>query len=217
MAKPLGAMSDTELLALAQHVFNLIDASPGDYGQTAAFATELGNLVNTFDGSIAQQVAQQASAKSATTFKNNTRTQVEAKLADVRTVAKAAKIAPSAYDQMGLPSGGSKAPPNATVPVASVDTSVRLRHEISWTDSADLGNKKKPRGAMGAEIWVKIDGPPPGDEKDCVFLTLDAFTPYLAEYEPSDAGKMAHYMLRWRMRDGSVGGWGETESATITG
>jgi len=33
----------------------------------------------------------------------------------------------------------------------------------------------------------------------------------------TDAGKMAHYVLRWRMRDGSVGAWGDTVSATITG
>jgi len=64
---------------------------------------------------------------------------------------------------------------------------------------------------------VKIDGPPPADEKDVVFLTLDAFTPYVAEYGGDRAGKTAHYMLRWRMRDGSVGAWGETVSATITG
>lgn len=32
----------------------------------------------------------------------------------------------------------------------------------------------------------------------------------------ADGGKMAHYMLRWRMRDGSTGAWGETVSATIT-
>lgn len=69
---------------------------------------------------------------------------------------------------------------------------------------------------MGAEIWVKIDGSPPGDEKECTFLTLDAFTPYLAKYGPENAGKTAHYMLRWRMRDGAVSAWGETVSSTIT-
>ena len=42
-------------------------------------------------------------------------------------------------------------------------------------------------------------------------------TPYVAEYDGADAGKMAHYMLRWRMRDGSTTAWAETVSATITG
>jgi len=57
----------------------------------------------------------------------------------------------------------------------------------------------------------------PGSEKECVFLTLDAFTPYLAEYDAVDSNKTAHYMVRWRLRDGSVSAWGETISATITG
>jgi hypothetical protein len=64
---------------------------------------------------------------------------------------------------------------------------------------------------------VKIDGPPPGDEKDCQFLALDRNTPYLMEYDASQAGKTAHYMLRWQLRDGSRSAWGETVSATITG
>ena len=71
-------------------------------------------------------------------------------------------------------------------------------------------------GAMGVEIWCKLDGPPPTDEKDCTFLTLDAFTPYLATYPGGDGGKIAHYMLRWRLRDGATLAWGETVSATIT-
>jgi hypothetical protein len=70
---------------------------------------------------------------------------------------------------------------------------------------------------MGAEIWVKIDGTPPGSEKDCTFLAVDSATPYVAEYDAAEGGKTAHYMIRWRMRDGSLGAWGETVSATITG
>jgi len=98
-----------------------------------------------------------------------------------------------------------------------LSTSERLRHTIDWTDAAALDNRRKPRGAMGAEIWVKIDGPPPGNEEDCRFLTLDAFTPYMKEYAPTESGKMAHYMIRFRMRDGSVSAWGETVSAIIAG
>ncbi|MCC7306207.1 MAG: hypothetical protein IT173_01475 [Acidobacteria bacterium] len=38
-----------------------------------------------------------------------------------------------------------------------------------------------------------------------------------AAYEGTDAGKMGHDMLRWRMRDGTTGAWGETISATLAG
>lgn len=69
---------------------------------------------------------------------------------------------------------------------------------------------------MGAAIFVKIGGPPPTDEKQCTFLIVDSSAPYVAEYAGADDGKMAHYMLCWRMRDGSKGAWGKTVSATIT-
>lgn len=36
------------------------------------------------------------------------------------------------------------------------------------------------------------------------------------EYIGADGGKMAHYLLRWRMRYGSTTAWGETVRATIT-
>jgi len=48
-------------------------------------------------------------------------------------------------------------------------------------------------------------------------IAVDSATPYVASYDPTDAGKIAHYMFRWRMSDGTLGTWGETVSATITG
>ena len=76
---------------------------------------------------------------------------------------------------------------------------------------------RRPRRTMGADIFLKIDAPRPTDVKDCAYLATDSRSPYVVEYEASDAGKMAHYMLRWRMRDGSTLAFGETVSATITG
>src|SRR5690606_7685633 len=125
------------------------------------------------------------------------RAEIETAIRSVRNVAKAHGTKEAQMAELGIPSSNNAAPSNATVPAAAVNTSERLRHTISWTDAAALDNKRKPRGVIGAEIWVKLDGPPPIDEKECTFLTLDAFTPYLAEYAGSDAGKMAHYLLRW--------------------
>jgi hypothetical protein len=49
------------------------------------------------------------------------------------------------------------------------------------------------------------------------FLALDSRTPYLAEYDGEDAGKTAHYMLRWVSARGEVGPWSVTVSATVGG
>ncbi len=50
---------------------------------------------------------------------------------------------------------------------------------------------------MGAE--AKFDAPPPTNENECTFLTLGAFTPYAKDYTGADAGKKAHYLIRWHM------------------
>ncbi len=90
---------------------------------------------------------------------------------------------------LGIPVQSEKAPANATRPAVRVDTGQRLQHTIHWTEEATPDNKRKPRGAMGAEIWAKFDGPPPIDETECTFLTLDAFTPYKKNIPEQTAAK----------------------------
>lgn len=195
-----------------------MNSNLGDYpGVTQLQVDELKTLKDIFTAGLTDHVAKQAAAKAATQTKDGQRVTLEALLRVVRNIAKAAGASAAALAALGIPTSSGTAPSNATVPAGSVNTSQRLRHTLQWTDAAALDNKRKPRGVMGCEIWVKLDGPPPTDEKECTFLTLDAFTPYLAEYEGADAGKMAHYLIRWRMKDGSVSAWGETISATITG
>lgn len=217
MSNGLGNLSDAELIDVAQQVVAAMTPDPTVYAATAGVVAALSALVTTFDGDLTAHVAAQAAAKSATATKEDSRAELEAAIRSIRNIAKANKVKPSDIANLGIPASSGAAPPNATIPEAQVDTGERLRHTIHFRDAAALGNKRRPRGAMGCEIWVKLGNPPPGDEKDCTFLTLDSKTPHLVEYEPADAGQTAHYMLRWRMQDGSVGAWGETESATITG
>lgn len=217
MSNGLGNLSDSELIDVATQVIAAMTPDPTVYGSSAAVVTQLTTDKNTFSTDLGSHVAAQAAAKAATSTKELSRDIVEAAIRSIRNVAKAAGTKQAEMDALGIPSSSGAAPSNATVPAGAVNTSERLRHTISWTDAAALDNKRKPRGVMGCEIWLKLDGPPPTDEKECTFLTLDAATPYLSEYPGTDAGKMAHYMLRWRMRDGSVSAWGETISATITG
>jgi hypothetical protein len=46
---------------------------------------------------------------------------------------------------------------------------------------------------------------------------LGTRTPYVAEYDGEDAGKPAHYMLRWVNKQGEAGPWSATVTATIPG
>jgi hypothetical protein len=73
---------------------------------------------------------------------------------------------------------------------------------------------------MGCEIRVKVSAvgePAPTDSSQVQFLAMDTATPYVAKYPGADAGKTAHYMLRWVNTCGDKGPWSETVSATIVG
>ena len=56
--------------------------------------------------------------------------------------------------------------------------------------------------------------PPTGPSK-LSFLSVDTRTPHVVDYPGEDAGKTAHYMLRWVATTGEKGPWSETASATI--
>jgi hypothetical protein len=89
----------------------------------------------------------------------------------------------------------------------------RLRHTIEFPDESTP--TPRPAGVMGAEIWVKIDGPPPVDPGELTFLAVDTRTPYVTEFDGADGGKTAHYMLRWINSRAETGPWSQTVSATI--
>ena len=78
-------------------------------------------------------------------------------------------------------------------------------------------SKAKPDGVVGCEIWVKIGGNPPADPSELHYLGSDTNAPYLAEYPGADAGKPAHYWLRWVNTRGEKGPWSDNVGGTIPG
>ena len=217
MPDTISAASDTELLAMSLQFHQAITANPTVYGLTAAQATTLGDERADFSAALDAHLTARATALSARELKDAERSDLEAVLRSYRNIAKAHGADEAELVLLGVPTSLSQpSPENATVPSAVVDTSTRLRHKITFVDAAANGNKRKPRGVIGCEIWLKLEGAPPTDNTECVFLTLDTKTPYIAEYDGADGGKLAHYMIRWCLKDGSKSGWGDTVSATIT-
>ncbi len=56
---------------------------------------------------------------------------------------------------------------------------------------------------------------PPVDPSELTFLAVDTRTPYTTDFDGSDGGKQAHYMLRWVNTRGETGPWSETATAMI--
>ena len=217
MPKGLRQLSDSDILAVGQQTITAATGNEAAYGSTPAIVAAITALRGTFDTDVGDQGAQAAKHKAATAKKDGSRIPYENALADFRDAAKLAKADEALMAATSIPQGGEKVPASSTIPLVTVDTSQRLRHKLSWVEATTPDNKRRPRGVQGAAIYRKLDGPPPTDENDCTFLALDSNSPYTAEYPGEDAGKMAHYMLRWQMRDGTFGPWSETVSATITG
>lgn len=92
---------------------------------------------------------------------------------------------------------------------------LRLQHTIHFTDESTPTRRAKPAGVIGAEVWVKVDGPPPVDPGELEFLAVDTRAPYTRDYAGPQGGKPAHYMLRWVNSKGETGPWSETATATI--
>lgn len=107
------------------------------------------------------------------------------------------------------------APIPKTRPVAKIDANERLQQTIHFTDEATPTSKAKPAGVMGCELWVKIGGAPPLDASETSFVATDTKSPYVAHFNGSDGGKLAHWMLRWVNTRGEAGPWSETVSVTI--
>jgi hypothetical protein len=217
MADSLANASDAELLAIAETIITVVTPDPATFGVTAGWVTDFATARTTGQTELSEHDLQQAAAKAQTLVKNGSMDILRNLIRDLKNFTKSAKTPKGEVASLGIPTNTDVAPSNATVPIGIIDTSKRLEHTISFRDAAHQDTKRKPRGVNGCEIWVKIGDPAPGNQKDCVYLAMDTKTPYVAHFEPEDAGKIAYYMIRWLMLDGTVSPWGETISATITG
>ena len=218
MADYIGDLSDSELIVFAENFATALNAAPSDYAATAAQASDVGQKKNALLVSLDTHETAQAAARSATQTKNSDRDALEAALRFIINQAKLNKVGGDKVARLGAPMETvSDAPSNATRPIGICDTSQRFQHTLDFRDESQLDSKRIPRGVLGAEIYRKIGGEPPASLKECNFLVLDTRTPYVIEYDGEDAGKIVHYIFRWRFRDESTSPISETVSATVAG
>jgi len=131
-----------------------------------------------------------------------------------------AKVSNSDRGRMGLTvKSGTRTPVPAplTLPVGTIDFSIRRQHTISYSDEATPRSKAKPAGVHGCEIWMKIDGNAPVDASEMSYVATDTSSPYTVTFEGKHAGKIVYYWLRWVNTRGEHGPWSSTISAIVAG
>ncbi|CAN5314667.1 hypothetical protein BH10ACI1_BH10ACI1_02310 [soil metagenome] len=214
----LTSLSDSEILQKAKLIRDKIGEVSASSALSSAVLDELDSDTDTLAVDLPKHIAAQASARSMRKTKDASVKKTKQTLRSVARKLRAAGSSNAELASLGIHvSAISALPAKATRPFGRVDTSARFQHIIYVVDEAAPDIKRKPRGSIGCEIFVKIGGELPADEKDCTYLTVCAKATYRAEFGGEVVGKQAHYLMRWRMRDGSASAWGETVSATITG
>ena len=198
-----------------------INANRAVLGLVAADLTDLNAAQTAWDNAYKASNTAQAASKATTTAKDGAREVFEPLL---RSLAQGLQISSTVTDAqrqaMKLPvrsTSRTRVSVPTTKPLATIDTSQRLTHLIDFRDADSPRSKARPDGIMGCEIWMKIGDTPPADPSELSFVTLDTNTPYLNQLAGAQAGKKAHYMLRWVNTRGEKGPWSDTASATVTG
>jgi len=113
---------------------------------------------------------------------------------------------------------GTPAQTPRTRPLVLVDGGTRLQHTLRLVDESTPTRRARPKGVLGAEVWVKLITPgdePPTDPTALSFLTMTIKTAFATDYPADAGGKTAVYMLRWINTRGEKGPWSEVASATV--
>ncbi len=94
----------------------------------------------------------------------------------------------------------------------------RLTHTLRLTDESTPTRRARPKGVLGAEVWLTLIGagqPAPTDPSALAFLTMATKPSIRADFRAGDGGKTAVYMTRWVNTQGEKGPWSEIAMATV--
>lgn len=212
--------SDADFDAWSRNFVDYVVANAATMGVTPAQVTSLQGGQTDWGVKYPASNGKQAEAFAAVQAKNDSRAGYEDLIRSLAGIIQASPAVTDAQRQgLGITvrsTTRTAAGSPTSRPVGTIDTSQRLRHTVNFSDEATPTSRAKPDGVQGCEIWMKVGDPAPAGPNDVHYLALDTRTPYTVEFEASDAGKTAHYMLRWMSTRGETGPWSHTVSATIT-
>jgi hypothetical protein len=189
-------------------------------GIAAATITALGAATTAFDYAWTAHLNAQVAAVGATTDKN---TKMDALKTLIRGAAATVQANPAVTDTQKELLGvtirkktRSAAEVPTTIPIIQrIDTSTRAILRLNFVDSATPDTRAKPAGVRACEIREQIGGTAPTDPEDMAFLALESRTPYRADFDADDIGKIAYFAARWINTRNQPGPWSQIYSAII--
>lgn len=110
-------------------------------------------------------------------------------------------------------SNRSSVPTPLTAPVVNVVAPHPGQHVITFQFSGPRGSQ--PAGSSGAEIYIAFGEECPTTDSGFRFAAWATRSPHVMRFNEKDAGRMAHYRLRWINAKGETGPWSIAASAVI--
>ena len=213
---------DAAFAAFADHYYEAVEKWWSVQGLDPSDLLKLQKALDAWNALFPAHVKAQNAAEGARQSKDAARRELEQQ---VRPIANFIQTYPATTDAeratIGItvrqPTGGTSPAP-ASRPLVRVDTGLRLRHTIRFTDEATPTRRARPKNTLGAEVYLKLVAPgtpPPTDPRMLSYLTLATGGTAEATFASADGGKTAVYMLRWIGPRGAVGPWSEICSATV--
>jgi hypothetical protein len=185
-------------------------------------ALDVQALALQFSADLAAARAARDAAKAATTTKNASRASLERAARQLAALIQAMPLTTNANRaDMGLTVRGAAPGPVAggtPAPHVSVEQDARFTHRLRFVPSETSPARRKPRGVLGAEVYVALTepgAPAPVDEASYRYVRTITRDGVRLSFEPAHAGKTAHYRCRWLGTTGDVSAWGGGVSATV--
>lgn len=116
----------------------------------------------------------------------------------------------------GTRAGGTTVPPSA--PLIAAEHAARFTHRLRFVPPEGQDGIQKPRGVMGAELYVALsppNSPPPSNEEDFKYVRAITRDGVRITFPSEQAGLIAYYRARWLTRTGDVGGWSPNTTAMV--
>ncbi len=114
--------------------------------------------------------------------------------------------------------GGTPTAAPASRPLVVIDSGNRLTHRLRLVDESTPTRAARPRGTLGAEVYVALVAPreaPPADISSYKFVRTVTRGSAEVTFPMEQGGQSAAYLVRWVSATGEPGPWSETVTATV--
>lgn len=213
--------ADAALIAWSGNFTAYVTVNAGAMGLVPADVLEITGSRGAFDQAFTSHLAALSTSQGAREQKELTKRVLKDSIRRlVRRLQASSGVTDAQRQALGLRvvtgAGRALVPAPATRPVGVVDTSQRLRHTLRFADELlPPGRRARPANVSGCEVWQRVGDVVPVDGTGCVFIGRATRSRFVVDYLPDDAGKTAHYVLRWVTARGDAGPWSAVVSASI--